>query len=63
MTLSFLQLVSGATDGVYLHFAFVVKDAGTHSKFVFPSIVFHAEMQGKQRHLMLLSYLTYSVTF
>jgi len=43
MALSFLQLVSGATDGVYLHFVSVVKDAGTHSKFVFPSVVFHAE--------------------
>lgn len=63
IALSFLQLVSGATDGVYLHFASVVKDAGTHIKFVFPSIVFHAEMQGKQKHLVLLSYLTHSDTF
>jgi len=41
--LRFLQLVSGATDGVYLHFVSVLKDAGTHSKFVFSSIIFHAE--------------------
>jgi hypothetical protein len=35
--------VSGATNTVFLHFVSVVKDAGTHSKFMFPSIVFHAE--------------------
>jgi hypothetical protein len=35
IALRFLQLLSGLTDAVCLHFVSVVKDAGTHSKFVF----------------------------